>query len=216
MTTVLIAGMHRSGTSMTTRLLNLCGLYLGLQNDLQAGDANNPEGYWEHREFLGVNEELLKALGASWAHPPHLSAGWETSDVLASVRSRASNLLEQFAGEALWGWKDPRNSITLPFWQQFLPSMKVVICVRNPRDVAQSLFKRDAFSAGMAFDLWLAYNQSVLASTERENRIITHYDSYFEDPYAELKRILLFLDMHTPDQQILEAINTLSIPLRHS
>lgn len=215
MTTVLIAGMHRSGTSMITRLLHLCGLYLGEEKDLVSADPHNLEGYWEHHQFLMINEELLTALGGGWDFPPRVEPGWEKSNEVSYIKTKASKLIQQFAAYDRWGWKDPRNSLTLPFWRQFDPSIKVVVCVRNPLEVANSLFKRNYFSPAMAFNLWLEYNQRVLASIEPANRIITHYDSYFQDPYTELERILGFLDMHVSNTQIVEAIDVLSIPLHH-
>lgn len=207
--------MHRSGTSMITRLLHLCGLYLGEEKDLVSADPHNLEGYWEHNQFLMINEELLAALGGGWDFPPRVAAGWENSHEISHIKTKASELIQQFAAHDHWGWKDPRNSLTLPFWQQITPSMKMVVCVRNPLEVSNSLFKRNYFSSAMAFNLWLEYNQRILASLTPENGIITHYDSYFQDPYSELKRILGFLDIHVSDGQIVKSIDTLSIPLHH-
>ena len=42
-----------------------------------------------------------------------------------------------------WGWKDPRNTFTLPIWLRIFPNAKVVSIVRNGVDVAQSLRARE-------------------------------------------------------------------------
>src|SRR6185312_7034486 len=55
-----IAGMHRSGTSMVTRLLNLCGLEIGRQSDLLRPRSSNPEGFWENRRFIRINDAVLR------------------------------------------------------------------------------------------------------------------------------------------------------------
>ena len=67
---ICIAGMHRSGTSMVTKLLHLCGLYLGEESDLMAATLENPEGYWENARFVGVNDDLLAHVGGGWDLAP--------------------------------------------------------------------------------------------------------------------------------------------------
>src|SRR5436189_3433483 len=115
---VCIAGMHRSGTSMVARLLNLCGLYLGPENELPTTGQDNPEGHWENIHFAKVNEELLAHWGGGWDLPPAMpTLGGLRADLLP-LQQNARAVIEKFSRHALWGWKDPRNSLTLPFWQQ--------------------------------------------------------------------------------------------------
>src|SRR5579862_8116620 len=73
---ICVAGMSRSGTSMVTRLLHECGLYLGPESDLLAPSPDNPEGYWEHREFLAINTDLLNHLQGDWDVAPPGMADW--------------------------------------------------------------------------------------------------------------------------------------------
>jgi hypothetical protein len=56
---ICIAGAHRSGTSMLTRLLHRCGLFLSPKNALMPPRADNPDGFWEHLGFVALNDELL-------------------------------------------------------------------------------------------------------------------------------------------------------------
>jgi len=213
---VVVAGMHRSGTSMITRLLNLCGMYLGPESDLIPAEPANLEGYWENSRFLLLNDELLARLGGGWDHPPKLDAGWEKSQRLSDIRSKAAELIDLFSSHRYWGWKDPRNSLTLPFWNEIIPSMKVVICVRNPIEVTNSLLKRNYLSPALAFHLWLEYNHRILKYTKPKNRIITDYDSFFHDPRLELKRILKFLEIDCQEDTIRHSISTVDAHLRHN
>ncbi len=48
---ICIIGMHRSGTSMIARLLNLCGLDLGPPEQLVVPNEFNPPGYFENKNF---------------------------------------------------------------------------------------------------------------------------------------------------------------------
>jgi len=64
--------------------------------------------------------------------------------------------------------------------------------------------------------LWEAYQRRVLADTTPENRIITHYESYFIDPRAELERILAFLSIQLPQHLLSQAASTCKGHLRNN
>ena len=138
-TIVCTLGMHRSGTSLVSRVLNVLGVYLGPEEHLMRPSSDNPTGHWESRPIKEINDEILSILGGSWQEPPPLPAGWERSPELAAPRHRAREIIQgDFSGSELWGFKDPRTSLTLPFWQRILDPMRYVICLRNPLDVAAS------------------------------------------------------------------------------
>jgi hypothetical protein len=207
---VCVLGMSRTGSSLTTRVLNLAGVYLGpeeelLQKELRqlAGEGEsviaraseaNPEGFWEHYRIMRLNERILRALGGSWRNPPSPPPGWESSGEFAAEREEARALLTQsFDDQRLWGWKDPRNSLTLPFWQQLLPAMRYVICLRNPMDVAASLERRDGTSLEQGVALWLTYVASALVNTSGRPRIFISYESHFDDPRGTAARLAGFV-----------------------
>ncbi len=59
----------------------------------------NPKGFWEQREIVELNEEVLVALGGAWWDPPPRPPGWEASPQLEPFRSRIAELVERwFAG----------------------------------------------------------------------------------------------------------------------
>ena len=60
---IAIAGMHRSGTSMVASLLRQAGLYLGRDEEMLPPAADNPGGFWEHAEFVTLNDEVLRRAG---------------------------------------------------------------------------------------------------------------------------------------------------------
>ena len=78
----------------------------------------------------------------------------------------------------------------LPFWKSIWPDLKVIVCVRNPLDVASSLLVRDQFPIGKSLRLWLEYYQALLDAAPPNRQIVTHYDSYFLDAKAEMQRML--------------------------
>ena len=57
---ILILGMHRSGTSALTRVLNLLGA--ALANRLVRAASDNEPGFWESLDLNEIHEEALAAL----------------------------------------------------------------------------------------------------------------------------------------------------------
>lgn len=191
---VCVLGMHRSGTSVVTRVLNLLGVYLGSTPHLFGPRADNPTGFWEHAHLVAVNEEILARCGGSWHEPPALAVGWERSSGLSDLRERVAALIEEeFVGAEPWGWKDPRTCLTLPFWRSVLPPMVYVLCLRDPLSVARSLQARDGFGLEKGGRLWLTYVEAALAHTAGEPRLILFYEDLLADPDVEVRRLATFL-----------------------
>lgn len=192
---VCIAGMHRSGTSMVASLLHQCGLQLGPEDQLMRATVDNQNGYWENLRFKALNDEILREFGGSWEAAPAFPANFREDERFRRLRLRAESLLEEFKGREPWGWKDPRNSLTLPFWSTLMPGLKIIVCLRNPYEVSLSLRQRRYSPHARGLDLWRVFNQSILDATGPEQRLVTHYDSHFRDAQGEMRRILDFLSM---------------------
>lgn len=214
MTIVCIAGMHRSGTSMVSRLLNLCGLHLGGAEDMHPAAKDNPAGYWEHAGFVELNERILDLSGTGWGLHAPLAEDWLENPALEDLVPRAIELVDGLRRpDAMWGWKDPRNSITLPFWLRLVKEpVAVVHCLRHPADVAKSLAARDQH---IPDDVWFEYNDA-LVRTSGIRRIVTHYDTYFHDPAAELRRVLGFLGATFSEEMLAQSCTAVRSDLRHN
>jgi Sulfotransferase family len=147
---VIFIGMHRSGTSMLGRLLEELGMFFGALKD-----ENN-----EALFFQDLNEWLLSQCGGRWDNPaPFNKYFWRNDAAVKLTELYIRNLLAsprfvQFLGARFalrgigglgtpWGWKDPRNTFTLPIWLRIFPNAKVVSIERNGVDVAQSLRARE-------------------------------------------------------------------------
>jgi GT2 family glycosyltransferase/glycosyltransferase involved in cell wall biosynthesis len=212
-TAVCIAGAHRSGTSMLTRLLHACGLYLGPESALMPPQADNPEGFWEHLGFVAVNDELLNALGGAWDLPPKVDEDFSDPG-LDPLRMKARLLIEGFDSASVWGWKDPRNSLALPFWEELLPGLKTLIIVRNPLEVAHSMRERNGTSYSLGLRLWEIYNRRLIDAASQRDRLVTNYDLFFENPEAELGRIVEFVGL--PDKEIARTAALVKKQRRHT
>lgn len=164
---IIIFGMHRSGTSMVTRLLEELGLFVGWRKD-----PNN-----EAMLFLQLNDWMLRLCGGAWDQPlpiRHLHRDEHVRAlVLDYLRSRMAGarsagflgptwrpwLRSLFELDRPWGWKDPRNTFTLPIWRDLFPNAKAIHVYRHGVAVASSLRARRGTSAdsiGKNSRLWSA------------------------------------------------------------
>ena len=209
---------------MVANLLHLCGVYLGKEEDLMPASPDNPSGYWENRKFSNLNDEILAELGGAWDSPPAMPPDWVEEERFNPLRVKAELLLQGFREREPWGWKDPRNSLTFPFWEDLtrMPfllglgsKLKIVLCLRNPWEVFRSLRDRENTPSAAGCDLWLIYCQSLLNSSLPGERIVTHYESYFRDANAELHRVLDFLEIPASAKVIERSISAISRGLRH-
>jgi hypothetical protein len=186
--------MHRSGTSLVTRILNLLGVYLGPEHALVPAGPDNPKGFWEHRSFVQLNDAILARFGGNAIHPPFLPTGWHDLPYLRDLRQHASAFLQDDFGSApFWGWKDPRTCLTLPFWQSLLPSMRYVLCVRHPLAVARSLEHRQRLPQLHAVHLWLTHVQLSTLHTAEQPRLVVSCERFFAECDDEIDRIAQFL-----------------------
>ncbi len=198
---------------MLTKLLHSCGLYLGQQSELMPAQADNPDGFWEHLGFVALNDELLNELGGAWDLPPKAEETF-TQPRLDPLRMKARLLIEGFDSTSIWGWKDPRNSLTLSFWQDLLPGLKTLIIVRNPLEVAYSMRERNGTSYSFGLRLWEIYNRRVIETASEQERLVTHYDLFFEDAETELQRIARFIGL--PDAKVRSAAKLVTRRKRHT
>ena len=198
---------------MLARILRQAGLELGPESEMMPAQADNPDGFWEHLRFVAINDEILNELGGAWDLPPAALEDFNDPR-LDPIRVKARLLIESFASSAIWGWKDPRNSLTVPFWQDLLGELKVVAMVRNPLEVAYSMRKRNGTSYAFGLRLWEVYNRRLLATTKPDARLITNYDAFFQDPKSELSRIAAFVGL--PSGGIASAASLVIAGRRHT
>jgi len=145
---LVVIGMHRSGTRLLVEILDRLGVFMGA--DRQADS--------ESVAFMLINEEILHQCGAFWSEP--MSAHFLLAEpnaavqLAASARETLAAQIDKYAGPSGWhhgasgkelpafGWKDPRNTFTLPVWKQVFPNLRTVHIVRHGVDVAASLARR--------------------------------------------------------------------------
>ena len=210
-TAICVLGMHRSGASSITKGIHEIGAYIGAYSTLVPPDIENPRGFWEHQKIVNLHDEALQGMGLNWATATHVSESWLNEASARHVRDQLRDVvMQEFAEQDLWVWKDPRTCLFVPMWQSILTSLnittKYVIVIRNPLDVAQSLLRRNGFSRQKSFALWLNYTLSSLRTTHGETRVVVEYDDYMKDWESSLQQIASALNMTWPkDNDALQA-----------
>jgi GT2 family glycosyltransferase len=175
--------MHRSGTSLVARALAASGLYAGSSGDMLAAQADNPLGFFERRDLVDLNDELLAEAGASWFDPPAAPVP-DGAGRAEAVRERLLAGAAPGAGAFL---KDPRLCLTWPAWMQ--PETVVLYVYRNPLAAADSLRRRNAFPLAYGLALWEHYNRCALQALEGRPHLCVSYDAIAADS-GELARML--------------------------
>ena len=157
-TLVVVLALHRSGSSVTTRVLSRLGMSLGPFPLLGANDGN-PHGHYEAQPILDLNRELQeRAFGFADDLPRSAEVlrrfcategRWpEQLAIPDEFSARARALMERLLESGpIAGFKDPRTPLLWPFWERVLGGLSgvrvvPVFVVRTPHEVAMSLFER--------------------------------------------------------------------------
>jgi glycosyltransferase involved in cell wall biosynthesis len=167
-TALVITGMHRSGTSLVASVMAGMGVEIG--RDLFPADPRNPKGYFEDTEFLTFQRQMLQACSpADGGHPDW---GWTPSEQLdrarfAAYRDAARSLADaRTARFRTWGWKDPRTTLLLDFWEEILDDARYILLYRFPWEVADSMQRtgEEVFlrHPEWAHRIWVYYNRHLL------------------------------------------------------
>jgi len=167
---VVIAGMHRSGTSLVASYLASLGVHMG--DRLLPADPRNPRGYFEDADFVELHGRILRdcTVAGEAGHPDW---GWTESGrldraPLARYAGEARSLVARRAGTpGIWGWKDPRTTLLLDFWDEILQGRALYILpYRFPWEVADSMQRLGAEiflrNPEWAYPIWTFYNRHLL------------------------------------------------------
>lgn len=200
-TAILVLGMHRSGTSVCTRVINMLGAELG-SNFLQPA-ADNPAGFWEHLGAYEIHERLLTALGHTWSSVTEMPEGWlELPAAQAAIEELVELCCNEFAEASLWAVKDPRMCRLVPLWLAVLDRLGIrataLFVSRDPLEVAASLYSREGKLTGHSHLMWVQHLLEAERFTRSLPRSMISYDSLLSDWRGSMGRIADELNIAWP------------------
>jgi hypothetical protein len=200
---VCVAGMPHSGISTVGLALGVLGVDLG-PNHGPPLEAPYKDRSGVGARFTSVNDAILDALGASWSSPPEDGGAWLGLPQLEPLKESTRALADSLALAEPWGWVDPLNSLTLSFWRELFPDLQIVVCVRHPLTLADSLEAAGAASVPKALELWCAYYEAV-----DDRCVVTGVSRLAEDPRGELVRVAQELHLTPSSAELQEAAGAL-------
>lgn len=210
---VLVLGMHRTGTSAITGCLNALGVKLGPKIDYS--NDENPKGFFENYQVIDINDNILKELGYSWANPYYKQPGLEHPVFKKYYNNAVSVLRESYSSYPLWGLKDPRICLLLPFWRKIIEKelgaeLKIIYSLRSPFDVAKSLKKRSEKHSeyvcgydSQSFVLWFLHYAFALKAAPDVKSLVVSFEKIISAPLVQFERISNFLKVK-PDKEELK------------
>lgn len=193
---LMIVGMHRSGTSLLSSILQKAGLFIG-EELMEAGIANK-KGHFENIDFYNFQAKVFKSLSLD-------TDGWDlqTISTLNEEFDKEAEAIILKNNKAEWGWKEPRTTLFLNYWANKIPSIKYVFVYRDPWDVADSLYRRSSDPKIIAnpihaLDAWNFYNQEIIKMYKKnmDDSILIHIDDITKDTASFVKSINSKLGFH--------------------
>lgn len=198
---ILVLGMHRSGTSAFTRVLNLLGCALP-DNLIGAGDGNDT-GHWEAVSVVSLNDQIFMSAGSRWDDWGPLNDDWRQSSLRDEMLQKAVTLIEEHVDlGSLFAIKDPRLCRLADVWLAAMEEAKVepsaVLMVRNPAEVIASLESRDLMAPGYSQLLWLRHALDAEFFSRGSNRVVCRYDQLMTNWFSVIDRVRTGLGITLP------------------
>jgi hypothetical protein len=188
---IIVLGMHRSGTSAFAGAFGHAGLQLPATALPEQPD--NPRGFHEPARLLPINDRALALCGTHWYGIEPIGEErfeGQAADILVAQISAA--LAAEFPGQQALVLKDPRLCRLMPLWRRALVASsmapRMVIPLRDPFEVAQSLKTRNGFPVEFGLALWLRHILDAERGSRGERRRFVRYQDLIDAPAETVER----------------------------
>ena len=194
-TCILVLGMHRSGTSALTGVLELLDIYLG--SELTAASASeNAKGFFENKQLLQINKDLLAQVGSNWDNPFYNASDYAKITDLTQLKE---TIATEFEFSNTFAIKDPRLAYLFPLYERVLTELnidiKVILPYRNPIEVASSLHTRNNMSMEKGMLLWAYHFLLAEEFTRNHKRVFVAFNELMSDTKNVIDAIATHLDL---------------------
>ena len=195
--------MHRSGTSLVARLFYEAGTDMGNPDTFYRPDRWNPEGYYEQPGIHAINMPLING---PWWKVAYFRLP-STQTILKRAEKRVDQIQQtatDYEGKVI---KETRFCLTLPAWQKYGAQVdKILICLRDPIQVAQSIKKRNRTLLRHGYYLWRVHNKRILKHAKDIPVWFVYYPNLInpETHRQEMDAAFRFFGYHFNDDQLHE------------
>jgi len=213
--------MHRSGTSLLTKIIAENGYYPGWKLEENS----------EPTFLIKMNDLILQAAGVGWENPYSINEfltevnvkcladwlapqliGWRSLELFGPMKWMCRRKMLNSDGIML---KDPRTSLTLPVWKLIFPNLRVIHISRHGIDVAESLrcrahniyvshkYGKGVYPRGLrvldinsGVNLWDFYESNCLAEIKKlevGSALSLKYEDLLTEPERVLGEVSVFL-----------------------
>lgn len=186
---LIVLGMHRSGTSVLARVLNLMGAYFAPEGMSTGANRENPKGFWERRDVRELNDYVLHGAGCDWNRVAEFDVDAVPGEIAAGFHARASRLVLEMDAHRPWFIKEPRLCLLLPLWLRLFELPVAVHIVRHPLEVAASLRTRNAIPLPAGLALWEKYVGSALSAAAGLPSVQVSHRRLMTEPMPEIARL---------------------------
>ena len=199
---VIVLGMHRSGTSVVSGLLDKMGLTTG--EPLLESNENNLKGFFERVDLVLMNKILLTHQRVYESNSYRFSTtkcvDFVKKNIDTSTFLMGRRLLSFVNNAQNYPWliKEPRLCISIKCWLPFIHKIPSFLFIyRHPLDVALSMNKRsNEYSISRSLRMWYVYNRFAIQQSNKFCHVIVSHSLLFANPYLELERIHKVLSLN--------------------
>lgn len=206
-TPIVVAGMHRSGTSLIASILKSCGINMG-ERLLDKANGNE-RGHFEDLDFVDFHKAALISHGLDVNGLTLVTQISVEDDMYQSAKI----LIETRIKNPLWGWKDPRTTLFLDFWDSLLPNAYYVMIYRSPWEVIDSIYRRGTDEViwnnpEIAAEVWKHYNTKILEFFRKHSDrcLLINVSRIVDDPSQLISAIYhkFGIQLSMPESQLVD------------
>ncbi|MEP1382344.1 MAG: sulfotransferase [Paraglaciecola sp.] len=201
----IVLGMHKSGTTLISRILHESGINMG---EFDASVSYDKGNQYEREEFQIINKEILKCGNAhSTDVIEPLKGSYLNDEFTGSINAIEKQLNVEYDN---WGFKDPRTCLTYSFWNTNLPDHQLIYVFRSPIEIWNHYRKKipkyrmlKRFIASYkAVKAWYIYNNeafNIVADSSKKQYLIEY--SEFMNSKQSIERLSEFIGVTLKDSR---------------
>jgi hypothetical protein len=162
----IVLGMHKSGTTLVSKLLHNSGIDMGdFSEDLDYGKCK-----YEREEFKALNKRLLRLPNKS---PLHIRNPLRAEDLSEEELREMQCVVSQVDAQGTdWGTKDPRMCLVYQAWKPQIGEHRVIGVYRHPTEFWYHLRRQYTRKGKYWWQKMLACYRSILTWDSHNREVL--------------------------------------------